>query len=206
MQEARNTWNPDREIAIIWSVDDVQQLHPALTNEQAMEVLRRAEQEHDCNHGITWETIDDIASEMFPQSSKVEEIIKEKDKYLEKIENGLLESDVVYDLIHSLDRYEVDIYVDFSTQSELDDEYMDTSIYALINNDVGVTIYRCVDGISLDEDDYKNRIEVLFENGQLHDGMSDQVVIDYMVELYKELIGNGVMDVIESISVIFSHE
>ena len=48
-------------IVILWSINDV--LYQAendevkITTEQAREVLRMAEDYHDANHGISWETL-----------------------------------------------------------------------------------------------------------------------------------------------------
>ena len=46
-----------RQIAAIWSIEDVKTLRPDFSDEQAWEVLRRTEKYHDCNYGITWETL-----------------------------------------------------------------------------------------------------------------------------------------------------
>lgn len=52
-------------IAIVWQVDDVQQERKHLTVEQAREVLKRAQSNHDANFGISWETLQCIADDMF---------------------------------------------------------------------------------------------------------------------------------------------
>jgi hypothetical protein len=57
------------QIAIVWSVQDVQQLHPDLSDEQAWQVLRDIEHNHDCNQGVTWDLIDWVASQMFSSPS-----------------------------------------------------------------------------------------------------------------------------------------
>jgi len=49
-------------IFIEWGVDDVEtraeELHLQITKKQAQDVLERIDRIHDCNYGITWETID----------------------------------------------------------------------------------------------------------------------------------------------------
>jgi hypothetical protein len=55
-----------RQIAVIWSVEDVQQERPDLNDDQAWEVLQRVEHCHDCNYGITWEHLSMAADDLFP--------------------------------------------------------------------------------------------------------------------------------------------
>lgn len=52
-------------IALVWSIGDVKDRRPDLSDSQAWDVLKRCEHEHDANHGITWDTIDQTAYEMF---------------------------------------------------------------------------------------------------------------------------------------------
>jgi len=47
-----------REIAIIWNTDDVKRLDKDLTDDQAWEILKNVEKDHDCNTGITWNVIE----------------------------------------------------------------------------------------------------------------------------------------------------
>lgn len=53
------------EIALIWSVDDVQQERPYLTTEQAWQVLREVERDHDAMFGVSWDTLTSIADDLF---------------------------------------------------------------------------------------------------------------------------------------------
>jgi hypothetical protein len=55
-----------RQIAVIWSVDDVQQERPDLNPDQAWKVLQRVKKYHDCNYGITWEHLRMAADDLFP--------------------------------------------------------------------------------------------------------------------------------------------
>lgn len=59
-------FNPRTQIAVIWSVDDVQTLRPELTDEQAVDVLRRAQDKHDANYGITWDVLESHAYVLYP--------------------------------------------------------------------------------------------------------------------------------------------
>jgi hypothetical protein len=60
-------FNPKTQIAIIWSIEDVQGLRPALSDEQAMKVLKDVENSHDAEHGVTWDIISDAVDNMFPK-------------------------------------------------------------------------------------------------------------------------------------------
>jgi hypothetical protein len=47
-----------RQIASIWSVEDVQSIRPDLTDEQALAVLKAAEDGHDATIGINWDVLE----------------------------------------------------------------------------------------------------------------------------------------------------
>jgi hypothetical protein len=53
-------------IAIMWSIQDVKTMRPDLTDSECMEVLETVEQRHDASLGITWDTLDLWAEELFP--------------------------------------------------------------------------------------------------------------------------------------------
>lgn len=59
-------FNPDRQIAIIWSIDDVQEIRHDLTDDQAMKVLRTIEENYDAGSGITWGTLERYSKKLFP--------------------------------------------------------------------------------------------------------------------------------------------
>jgi len=61
-----------REVAIIWSIEDVKEIRPDLTEDQAWTVLQQCERQHDCNFGITWEHIDWVAENLFPETVEKE--------------------------------------------------------------------------------------------------------------------------------------
>ena len=50
-------FEPDTEVAIIWSVEDVWEVSPKLTPEQAIQVLRLVKRHHDANQGVNWDVI-----------------------------------------------------------------------------------------------------------------------------------------------------
>lgn len=62
-----------REVAVIWSIEDVQEVRPDLTDDQAWEVLKRCYDKHDCEGGFTWQYIEDVADIMFPEQPSTRE-------------------------------------------------------------------------------------------------------------------------------------
>ncbi|MCC6970554.1 MAG: hypothetical protein IT434_10065 [Phycisphaerales bacterium] len=53
------------QIAIVWSIEDVHEVRPDLTNEQAWLVLQACKKCHDASVGVTWDTIEIIADDLF---------------------------------------------------------------------------------------------------------------------------------------------
>jgi hypothetical protein len=53
-------------ITIIWSTEDVHEIRPDLTDQQAAEVLQLVERNHDAECGINWQAIEDFAEQLFP--------------------------------------------------------------------------------------------------------------------------------------------
>ena len=56
-----------RQIAAIWSIEDVKCIRPHLTDDQAWEVLERGGDKHDPWACITW-TLETVADDLFPES------------------------------------------------------------------------------------------------------------------------------------------
>jgi hypothetical protein len=57
-----------RQIAFIWSIQDVQQVRPDLTDKQAWEVLREVDHIYDATVGVNWQFIEMIAGVFFPET------------------------------------------------------------------------------------------------------------------------------------------
>jgi hypothetical protein len=55
------------QIAHVWGTDDVRQLRPDLDDDQAWDVLQAVADRLDCNFGITWNTLEMIAHELYPE-------------------------------------------------------------------------------------------------------------------------------------------
>jgi hypothetical protein len=56
-----------QQVAVIWGTEDVQGVRPDLNDDQAWEVLQRCRDKHDCEWGFTWQYIEDVADELFPE-------------------------------------------------------------------------------------------------------------------------------------------
>ena len=57
--------NPEREITLIWCVEDVFSVRPDLAASEAMMVLQEVHRRHDASHGVTWDTLTDEAGRLF---------------------------------------------------------------------------------------------------------------------------------------------
>ena len=66
LPEGQNRYDPQRQVAIVWSVEDVQAVRGDLSDDQAMQVLREVHRTHDADVGVSWETLRHWAEELFP--------------------------------------------------------------------------------------------------------------------------------------------
>lgn len=55
-------------IALEWWIGDVQEVRPDLDDEQARAVLARVLSNHDATIGVTWDTLEIVAHELYPQA------------------------------------------------------------------------------------------------------------------------------------------
>ncbi len=62
-----------REIAVIWCIEDVQEVRPDLTEDQCWEVLQHARQEHDAGIGINWDVLECHAQMLFGYAPETDE-------------------------------------------------------------------------------------------------------------------------------------
>ena len=60
----------NRQIAAIWSIEDVKGIRPHLTDDQAWEVLEEVGRGHDAEYGISWITLETMASILFPRPTR----------------------------------------------------------------------------------------------------------------------------------------
>lgn len=61
-----------------WSIEDVQGERPDLTDDQAREVLRLIDRQHDAEIGINWQFIRDIAEMIYEDPEEDEEELEEE--------------------------------------------------------------------------------------------------------------------------------
>jgi len=61
-----------KSINITWHIEDVLEIRPDLTKEQAYEVLCEVEDNHDADYGVTWNSIRDTANVVFPENNDEE--------------------------------------------------------------------------------------------------------------------------------------
>jgi hypothetical protein len=62
-----SNFDPTRQIAIIWDIDDVKSIAKGITDEQAMTVLREVGWNHDSEYGVNWDTIVSWVNELYPE-------------------------------------------------------------------------------------------------------------------------------------------
>jgi hypothetical protein len=62
-----------RQIAVAWSIEDVQEVRPALTEDQCWEVLQQVKDVHDAEWGISWTTLETVADDLFGDASDTDE-------------------------------------------------------------------------------------------------------------------------------------
>jgi hypothetical protein len=53
------------QIAVGWSIADVKELRPDLTDKQAWQALEEVERSHDATIGINWDTLETVAENLF---------------------------------------------------------------------------------------------------------------------------------------------
>jgi hypothetical protein len=73
------------QIALGWAVEDVQEIRPDLTGEQAWEVLQDAQHKHDASIGINWDTLELIAEDLFgptPETNAQEDERSSMSRYI----------------------------------------------------------------------------------------------------------------------------
>lgn len=60
----------NRTIGHLWTTDDVRELRPQLTEDQAWEVLRECENRLNSEVGINWQQIEDVADDLFGERTQ----------------------------------------------------------------------------------------------------------------------------------------
>lgn len=65
-----------RQIAVVWSIEDVQETRPELTDEQAWAVLQAVSHYHDATIGINWDVLACHAAMLFPRAPKTDKAVE----------------------------------------------------------------------------------------------------------------------------------
>lgn len=87
-------FDPTRQVMVTWSVDDVLEVRPDLTDEEAFDVLGYSKRKHDAEHGITWDVLRENASWLFHER-KLECTVTFKD-----IEGNEVSKPALVELMH----------------------------------------------------------------------------------------------------------
>lgn len=67
MNDIHKQLKETHQIAAIWGVDDVISVRSHLTPDEAWEVLKTVKRRENANTGITWDHIESVADEMYPE-------------------------------------------------------------------------------------------------------------------------------------------
>ena len=59
-------YDTEDKIFVSWSIEEVREIRPDLTDEQCRKVLRKVKDGHDANLGISWDVIETISYDMYP--------------------------------------------------------------------------------------------------------------------------------------------
>lgn len=62
-----------KQIAIIWSIEDVQQVRPDLTDDQAWEVLQQVNRHQDAELGVNWQAFECVAEDLFGDATETDQ-------------------------------------------------------------------------------------------------------------------------------------
>jgi len=58
-----------KKIAVVWTIEDVQEIRSDLDDEQAWRVLQACDGNHDANVGINWNVLEEYAELFFPKQT-----------------------------------------------------------------------------------------------------------------------------------------
>ena len=59
------TADPRRQIALLWSIEDVHSVRPDLDDAQALAVLQTVHKRHDSSYGVTWDSVESAADDLY---------------------------------------------------------------------------------------------------------------------------------------------
>ena len=59
-------YNQETQIAIPWSIEDIKNDRPDLTDEECLDVLHVIKEKHDANIGVNWEVLEYYTNTLYP--------------------------------------------------------------------------------------------------------------------------------------------
>ena len=62
-----------QQIATLWSIEDMKNIRPDLTDEQAWDVLEQVGRKHDAEWGISYTTLETVAGDLYPEPDDKQE-------------------------------------------------------------------------------------------------------------------------------------
>ncbi len=65
-----------KQIAVIWSIEDVQEVRPDLDEEECWQVLELVSYRHDANDGISWLTLELAAQSLFDAAPETDNAVE----------------------------------------------------------------------------------------------------------------------------------
>ena len=74
----------ENQINITWCVDDIRFLGYECTDEEGMKVLELVEEDHDCEYGINWATLDNACESFNLKVKSDDNIHKVNDDFIRK--------------------------------------------------------------------------------------------------------------------------
>jgi hypothetical protein len=92
----------ERKIALVWSIDDVKQRRPDLSDAQAWQVLDTFQRHHDCNMEVSWDKLEQIAHDLFGSGNaqRIDRCAKALANYDEDADVDTNLTDLLADAMH----------------------------------------------------------------------------------------------------------
>jgi hypothetical protein len=84
----RKHTEPETQIEIVWSIEDVLEVRPDLNSGKAMQVLKRAKDCHNAEIGINWEVLETVAHDLFPNEQWEDDTADNSDNKITVDKNG----------------------------------------------------------------------------------------------------------------------
>ncbi|HHF7367764.1 TPA: hypothetical protein ACPSKY_002908 [Legionella bozemanae] len=107
-----------QEISIVWSIEDVLDVRPLLSKEQASIVLQHLKKNHDATIGINWDVIEIVSDDLFLKSIRVIKTLRYKEHEIEISYQEFDERYIADIRIDDCDGHTVQGFCGLNTESE----------------------------------------------------------------------------------------